>query len=249
MRVEYGVDQPKYVQYARWMRKVSQGDFGVSLEYQRPVMEVIRNRIWLTIVVSLAAVLFTWVLALPIGIYSAVRQYSLADYIFTFVGFLGLAVPGFLFGFVVLYIGFAFFNANIGGLFSPEYAEAPWNGSKVLDLTKHLLVPAVVLGTAAMAQAIRIMRANLLDELRKPYVVTARAKGLTEMRVILLSFLGLGLRPPAISWGVLLQEAQNVQTLAISPWLLLPAVPVIIIILVFNFLGDGLRDAADPYGV
>ncbi len=195
LRAEYGLDQPKYVQYARWMRKVLQGDFGVSLEYRRPVMEVIGDRIWLTMVVSLAAVVFTWALAFPIGIYSAVRQYSLADYIFTLLGFLGLAVPGFLFGLLVLYVGFAFFNANIGGLFSPEYADAPWGWPKTWDLAKHLFVPAVVLGTAAMAQAIRIMRANLLDELRKPYVVTARAKGLTEWRVILKYPVRVALNP------------------------------------------------------
>jgi peptide/nickel transport system permease protein len=177
------------------MRKVLQGDFGVSLEYRRPVLEVIGDRIWLTMVVSLAAVIFTWVLAFPIGIYSAVRQYSLADYIFTFAGFLGLAVPGFLFGLVVLYIGFAFFNANVGGLFSPEYADAPWDPAKMWDLVKHLFVPAVVLGTAAMAQAIRIMRANLLDELRKPYVVTARAKGLSEARVVLKYPVRVALNP------------------------------------------------------
>jgi peptide/nickel transport system permease protein len=201
LRVQYGADQPKPIQYVRWMRLVLQGDFGFTLEYQRPVTEVIGDRLALTMVVSLAALIFTWVVALPIGIYSAVRQYSAADYVFTLLGFLGLAIPGFLLGLLVLYIGFTVFNVNLSGLFSPEFSDRPWSPDKALDLLKHLPVPAVVLGIAGMAQAIRIMRANLLDEIRKPYVVTARAKGLSETRAILRYPVRVALNPFASTIG------------------------------------------------
>ena len=182
LRIQYGLDQPMYVQYYKWVRLIAEGNFGMSMEWKRPVTEVIGDRLWLTMVVSVAALFLTWVLALPIGIYSAVRQYSLGDYTATFVGFIGLAVPNFLLALVVLYLGFTLFNANIGGLFSVELQDAPWSAAKVWDLCKHLPIPALILGLAGTAQQIRIMRANLLDELRKPYVVTARSKGLSELR-------------------------------------------------------------------
>jgi peptide/nickel transport system permease protein len=201
LRAEYALDQPVYAQYWRWMRHMARGDLGMAMEWQRPVTEVIGDRLWLTIVVSLAAVLLTWVLALPIGIYSAVRPYSAFDYLFTLLGFLGLAIPSFLLGLLALYFGFVFFNANIGGLFSPEYLDAPWSGGKVVDLLKHLPVPAIILGIASMAQAIRIMRANLLDELRKPYVVTARAKGLSEWQAIWKYPVRVALNPFASTIG------------------------------------------------
>src|SRR3989441_5563288 len=201
LRREYGLDQPVYVQYLRWMGMVVQGRFGVSLEYRRPVSEVIGDRLWLTMVVAIAAVVLTWALALPIGIYSAVRQYSLGDYIATFVGFIGLAVPNFLLALVLLYLGFALFNANIGGLFSPDFQDAPWSAARVWDLLKHLPIPALILGLAGTAQQIRIMRANLLDELRKPYVVTARSKGLSEARVILKYPVRVALNPFASTIG------------------------------------------------
>ena len=157
----------------------------------------------LTVVVSVAAVIFTWVVALPIGIYSAVRQYSLGDYLFTFIGFVGVAIPSFLLALIVMYLGFKYFNANVGGLFSAEYQLEPWGIDKVLDLLKHLPLPAIVLGLAGTAQLIRIMRANLLDEIRKPYVVTARAKGLSEMRVIMKYPVRAALNPFASTIGYL----------------------------------------------
>src|SRR5438445_12796599 len=166
------------------MKLVVVGNFGMSMEWRRPVTEVIGDRLWLTVVVSVAALILTWVLALPIGIYSAVRQYSIGDYLATFVGFIGLAVPNFLLALVLLYLGFVFFNAHIGGLFSLEYHDALWSSARAWDLAKHLPIPALILGLAGTAQEVRIMRANLLDELRKPYVVTARSKGLPEPRVI-----------------------------------------------------------------
>jgi peptide/nickel transport system permease protein len=185
MRTLYGLNQPYYVQYLKWVGRVLRGDFGESMEWQRPVAEVLGDRLWITVVVSFAALLLTWTLALPIGIYSAVRQYSIGDYAFTLVGFIGLAVPNFLLALIILYVAFRWFGLNVGGLFSTEYEMAPWSWAKAADLMWHLPLPALILALAGTAQLIRIMRANLLDELRKPYVVTARAKGLGEMRVIL----------------------------------------------------------------
>jgi peptide/nickel transport system permease protein len=201
LRIQYGLGQPIYIQYLKWMKLVVQGNFGMSMEWRRPVTEVIGDRLWLTVVVSLAALCLTWVLALPIGIYSAVRQYSLGDYIATFIGFIGLAVPNFLLALVILYFGFILFNANIGGLFTPALQDAPWSWAKVWDLLKHLPVPALILGLAGTAQQIRIMRANLLDELRKPYVVTARSKGLPESTVILKYPVRVALNPFASTIG------------------------------------------------
>jgi peptide/nickel transport system permease protein len=204
LRQQYGLDQPLYIQYLRWMGMVLQGNFGMALEYGRPVAEVIGDRLWLTMVVSVGAIIFTWFVALPIGIYSAVRQYSVGDYIATFVGFIGLAVPSFMLALILMYFGFTLFNANIGGLFSEEMAEAPWSLAKAWDLTKHLPLPALILGFAGTAQLIRIMRANLLDELGKPYVVTARARGLSEARLILKYPVRVALNPFASTIGYLL---------------------------------------------
>ena len=201
LRIQYGLGQPIYIQYLKWMRLVVVGDFGFSMEWRRPVTEVIGDRLWLTVVVSVAALILTWALALPIGIYSAVRQYSVGDYVATFIGFIGLAVPNFLLALVILYFGFTLFNANVGGLFSPEFQDAPWSAERAWDLVKHLPVPALILGLAGTAQQIRIMRANLLDELRKPYVVTARSKGLTEARVILKYPVRVALNPFASTIG------------------------------------------------
>ncbi len=201
LRIQYGLGQPIYIQYLKWMKLVVQGNFGMSMEWRRPVTEVIGDRLWLTVVVSVAALLLTWVLALPTGIYSAVRQYSVGDYAATFIGFIGLAVPNFLLALVILYFGFVLFNANVGGLFTPEMQDAPWSLAKVWDLLKHLPVPALILGLAGTAQQIRIMRANLLDELRKPYVVTARSKGLPESTVILKYPVRVALNPFASTIG------------------------------------------------
>lgn len=204
LREQYGLDKPIWVQYWKWISRVFTGDFGMSMEWGRPVIEVIGDRLWLTIVISFAAILITWGIALPIGIYSAVRQYSVADYIFTFVGFVGLAVPNFLLALIIMYFGFKFFDLNIGGLFSAEYQIAPWSAGKVWDMMKHLPLPAMILALAGTAQLIRIMRANLLDELRRPYVTTARARGLPEWRVILKYPVRAALNPFASTIGYLL---------------------------------------------
>ncbi len=204
LRQQYGLDQPLYVQYAKWMGLMLEGNFGMAMEYNRPVREVIGDRMTLTVIVSLAAVVFIWALALPIGIYSAVRQYSIGDYFFTFIGFIGIAIPNFMLALVVLYVSFKYFNAeSIGGLFSANMRMAPWGWAKIWDLMKHLPLPAIILGLAGMAEVVRIMRANLLDELRKPYVVTARAKGLAETRVILKYPVRAALNPFASTIGYL----------------------------------------------
>ena len=184
LRIQYGLDQPIYIQYLKWMGLIMHGNFGMAIEWGRPVLDVIGDRLTLTIVISVAAIIFTWALALPIGIYSAVKRYSIGDYVATFIGFIGLAIPGFMLALIVMYVGFKYFNANVGGLFSAEYANAPWDWAKFVDMLKHLPVAAIVLGVGGTAQMIRIMRSNLLDELRKPYVMTARARGLSEARVI-----------------------------------------------------------------
>jgi peptide/nickel transport system permease protein len=204
LREQYGLDKPIWVQYAKWVTRVAAGDFGMSMEWGRPVIEVIGDRLWLTIVISVAAILITWGLALPIGIYSAVRQYSVPDYVFTLIGFVGLAVPNFLLALIIMYFGFKFFDMNIGGLFSAEYQIAPWSAAKVWDMMKHLPLPALILALAGTAQLIRIMRANLLDELRRPYVTTARARGLPEWRVILKYPVRAALNPFASTIGYLL---------------------------------------------
>jgi peptide/nickel transport system permease protein len=201
LRIQYGLGQPYYIQYLKWMKLVVVGNFGMSMEWRRPVTEVIGDRLLLTVVVAVASLILTWVLALPIGIFSAVRQYSAGDYVATFIGFIGLAVPNFLLALVLLYFGFILFNAHVGGLFSPDMQDAPWSLARAWDLAKHLPIPALILGLAGTAQQIRIMRANLLDELRKPYVVTARSKGLSELRVILKYPVRMALNPFASTIG------------------------------------------------
>jgi peptide/nickel transport system permease protein len=201
LRIQYGLDQPMYIQYFKWVNLAMRGNFGMAMEWGRPVIDVIGDRLALTMVVSIVALIFTWGIALPIGIFSAMRQYSVGDYLFTFIGFIGLAVPNFLLALLILYFGFTLFNANIGGLFDAEYLDAPWSLAKVWNMIEHLPVPAIILGLAGTAQAIRIMRANLLDEIRKPYVVTARAKGLSETRAILKYPVRVALNPFASTIG------------------------------------------------
>ena len=204
LRTEYGLDQPFPVQYYKWMRQAVRGNFGVAMEYRRPVSDVIGDRLILTAALTFTSIIFTWILAIPIGIYSAVKQYSIGDYTFTFIGFIGLGVPNFLLALVVLYAGFVWFGANVGGLFSPEYVDAPYSVAKVLDLLNHLWMPSLILAIAGTAQLIRVLRANLLDELRKPYVVTARAKGLSEWRVVLKYPFRVAMNPLISTIGYLL---------------------------------------------
>ena len=204
LRAEYGLESPFPVQYYKWMRQALKGNFGVAMEYRRPVSEVIGDRLLLTAALTFTSIIFTWILAIPIGIYSAVRQYSIGDYTFTFIGFVGLGVPNFLLALVVLYAGFVWFGANVGGLFSPEMVDAPYSVAKVLDLLNHLWMPSLILAIAGTAQLIRVLRANLLDELQKPYVVTARAKGLSEWRVVLKYPFRVAMNPLISTIGYLL---------------------------------------------
>ena len=186
MRHAYGLDQPLLVQYGSWISGIlTRGDFGYSFSYNLPVKDVIWPRIGLTVVLSVASLLFIWVVAIPIGIYSAVRRYTVGDYLATFIGFLGLAIPNFLLALAVMYIAFTVFGMHVGGLFSPEFVEAPWSWARVLDLLGHLWLPMIVLGTAGTASVIRVIRANLMDELHKPYVMAARAKGKGEFALLL----------------------------------------------------------------
>lgn len=180
LRELYGLGDPFVVQYVKWIGRALRGDLGMSMGWNRPVADLIGERLFLTMVVSIGAMAFMWLVAIPLGIYSAVKRYSLGDYVATVVGFIGLAVPNFLLALGILYIGYAVFDTNLGGLFSPEYADAVWSWPRVADLMRHLPIPVFVLGFAGIAQLTRIMRSNLLDELKKPYVITARARGLSE---------------------------------------------------------------------
>lgn len=184
MRDHYGLDQPIYVQYVKWVGGVLRGDFGQSMSLGVPVSVLIWDRLGLTVAVGLSSILFVWSVAIPIGVFSATHQYSFMDYIFTFLGFLGLAIPNFLLALVLMWVGFSVFGQNVGGLFSPEYQNAPWSFAKFLDLLGHLLIPMIIVGTSGTAGLLRTMRANMLDEINQPYVETARAKGLSERFLI-----------------------------------------------------------------
>jgi len=201
----YGLDQPMYMQYLKWIRNiVFHGDFGHSMAHNRPVSDLIWERLMWTVVISLSTLILTWLISFPIGIYSATHQYSPLDYLFTFFGFLGRGIPNFMIALILMWIGFSQFGFSIGGLFSEEFRRASWSFAKFVDLVKHLWVPLVVLGTAGTAGLIRIMRANLLDELRKPYVTTARAKGLKENKLIWKYPVRIALNPFVSSVGYVL---------------------------------------------
>lgn len=203
----YGLDQPFPVQYWKWISGiVFRGDFGQSFHFRQPVENLIWDRLGLTFLLSLSTLLFIWAVALPIGIYSAVRKYSVGDYIATFFGFIGLGTPNFLVALILMYVSFKYFGLSVGGLFSPEYSNAPWSLAKVGNLLAHLWIPMIVLGTAGTAGLIRIMRANLLDELFKPYVVTGRAKGMSELRLLLKYPVRLALNPFVSTIGYVLPE-------------------------------------------
>ena len=196
LRARFGIDQPFIVQYLKWITGiVTRGDFGLSFEWQQPVSELIWERMALTLVVTTSTLLMTWAIAFPIGVYSAVRKYSIGDYVATFLGFLGLAIPSFLLALVLMYVAVVQFGQDVGGLFSPEYQTAPWSWAKVQDLLANLWVPVIILATNGTASLIRIMRANMLDELHRPYVTTARAKGLSEFRLLLKYPVRLAINP------------------------------------------------------
>jgi peptide/nickel transport system permease protein len=185
LREQYGLDLPLYEQYFFWLIGMLQGDFGFSFEYNMPVSDVVGDRLFLTIIISVVTILFTWVIAFPIGIYSATHQYSWGDYGLSMLGFLGLATPNFLLALVMLYFANVYFGTSIGGLMAPEYIDAPWSFGKIKSVLEHLWIPVIVIGTSGTAGMIRRLRANLLDELQKQYVVTGRAKGLSPRKLLL----------------------------------------------------------------
>jgi peptide/nickel transport system permease protein len=182
----YGLDKPMHVQYLKWMGNiVTELDFGYSFVWQRPVNEILLSRMGMTFCIALLAFVVSWGFAIPVGIYVAVKQYSLADYFFTFIGFIGLATPGFLLALVLMYISYAVFGIKVGGLYSPEFETQPMSWAKFMDLLRHLWLPVIILAIAGMANIIRTLRATMLDELRKQYVTVARSKGLSEYQVIM----------------------------------------------------------------
>ncbi|WDR03930.1 ABC transporter permease [Devosia algicola] len=203
LRVQYGLGEPMYVQYGKWMSGILlHGNFGLSFEKNRPVTDLIWDRLGWTFLISLLTLAFIWLTALPIGIYSAVKKYSAGDYIATFFGFIGLAIPNFLLALVMMYVAFRYFGQSVGGLVSPEYLDAPWTWAKFGNLLEHIWMPIFVIGTSGAAALIRIMRANLLDELYRPYVVTARAKGMSEFQLLLRYPVRVALNPfiSTIGW-------------------------------------------------
>jgi peptide/nickel transport system permease protein len=185
LKQQYGFDRPMWEQYLVWVWGMVRGDMGYSFEFELPVNEVVGDRLYLTALVSFATIIFTWIVAFPIGLYSAARQYSWGDYTLTFVGFIGLATPNFLLALVLLYIANVMFGTSIGGLMDPQYINQPWSWGKMVSVLEHLWIPVIVIGTSGTAGMIRRLRANLLDELEKQYVVTARAKGLSPLRVLI----------------------------------------------------------------
>ncbi len=202
---QYGLDKSLYQRYLLWMWNILRhGNFGRSFQWDRPVSEVIGERIALTVVVSLCTLAFVWLMSIPIGIYSATHQYSIFDYLFTFLGFIGMSVPSFLLALILMYMAFTYLDVSVTGLFSPDYADAPWSWAKLGDMLQRLWVPVVVIGMAGTASLIRVMRGTMLDELRKPYVTTARAKGISERRLLFKYPVRIAINPMISTIGWLL---------------------------------------------
>ena len=204
LRAQFNLDKPIYMQYLHWAGGFVVGDMGYSYRYSRPVNELVWERLGYTLLIAVSAVFFTWIVAVPIGIFSAIRQYSIGDYAFTMIGLIGIATPHFLLALLFMYAAYEWFGISIGGLFSPEYREAPWTLAKLWDLCQHIWIPMVVLGLGGTAATMRVLRANLLDELNKPYVVTARAKGVRPVKLVLKYPLRIALNPFASTVGLLL---------------------------------------------
>lgn len=206
LREQYGLDKPLWQQYLVWVTGFLHGDLGYSFEYNQPVADVIGDRLFLTLVLNFFTVLFIYVVSFPIGVYSATHQYSVSDHTLSFLGFLGLATPNFLLALILLYLANVWFGTSIGGLMDPEYVDAPWSVGKALSVLEHLWVPVIVIGTSGTAGMIRRLRANLLDELQKQYVTTARAKGVTEGRLLIRYPLRMALNPFISDIGSLLPQ-------------------------------------------
>jgi len=202
MRASLGLDRPIYEQYFVWMKKiVTQGDFGFSFNYNKPVTAVVKQYMALTLLVSIVTMIFHYIIAIPVGIYTAVKQYSFGDYFFSGISFIGMATPNFLLAIILMFLSYTWFGDPLLGLFSNEYVNAPWSQEKVMDLLKHMIIPVIVIGLSGTADLIRIMRGQMLDELNKPNVVTARAKGLSEMNILFKYPTRAALNPIASTLG------------------------------------------------
>jgi peptide/nickel transport system permease protein len=206
LRQSYGLDLPEWRQYLNWAGGLLEGDLGYSFAYNLPVDDIIGDRLALTVLVSAATILFTWVVAFPIGLYAATHQHSWGDYSFSLAGLIGLATPNFLAALVLLYLANTLFGISIGGLMDDRFIGQPWSGAKFGSVLAHLWIPVIVIGTAGTAGMVRRLRANLLDELRKPYVVTARAKGLPPLRALVKYPLRMALNPFIADLGMLLPQ-------------------------------------------
>ncbi len=207
LRTQYGLDQPVYVQYFVWIGGIlTRGDFGYSFEWNQPVSTLIWDRMGSTLLISLASLLLVWAISLPIGIYSAVKRHSFGDHAFTLLGFIGLAVPNFIMALTLMYASYRFLGQSVGGIFSPAFVDVPWSLAKLIDMLSHMWIPVIVIAMSGTAAMIRILRANLSDELSKPYVITARAKGLPERKVILKYPVRIALNPFVSSIGWVLPD-------------------------------------------
>jgi peptide/nickel transport system permease protein len=204
LRQQYGLDKPAVVRYFMWIGGLLQGDMGRSFLYRRPVNTLIWERLALTMTISICSILLSWLIAFPVGIYSATHQYSFWDYVATLLGFIGISVPSFLLALLMMFGAYSFFDVTLMGLFSPEFAAAPWSFAKFVDMLKHIWIPALIVGLAGTAGTIRVMRGCLLDELGKQYVITARAKGLSERWLIFKYPVRLAINPMISTIGWLL---------------------------------------------
>ena len=213
LETRYGLDQPVMLQYMKWLGNLLQGDMGRSFQWNEEVTALIAERLALTVTISFASLFLVYVIAVPIGIYSATHQYSFVDYVFTVLGFIGLATPNFLLALILMFLTFTYLDWSVGGLFSRDYVLEPWSVGKVIDLLKHLPIPLIVIGTAGTAAIIRILRGSLLDELAKQYVITARAKGLHEGIILFKYPVRLALNPIISSIGGLLPTIVSGATL------------------------------------
>lgn len=267
LRRQYGLDQPFFARYTNWISNIIlRGDYGVSTQWSKPVTELITDRLPFTVLLSIATLLFTYAVSLPIGIYSATHQYSLGDYVFIFLGFIGVAVPDFLLALVLMYLMLTQFGISPGGLFSPEFENAPWSMAKIIDLLQHLVVPIVIIGLAGTAGLIRTMRATMLDELGKDYVDTARMKGVPYWRAIIKYPVRIAINPLLSTVGWLLPAIVSGSTI-VAIVLNLPTVgPLLVgallaqdmflaggiifiltvLTLIGTFLSDMILAAADP---
>ena len=266
LRRIYGLDLPMYRQYLRWLGRIASGDLGMSLQWRQPVSRLLADRLPYAVIIAVVTLLFTYAVAIPIGVYSATHQYSLTDYAVTTLGFVGLATPNFLLALILMFLANRYLGFSIGGLFSIEYIDQPWSAAKLLDMLGHLPVPIVVIGTAGTAQLIRVLRSSLLDELSRQYVITARAKGLTESRLLFRYPLRVALNPVISTVGWVLPEIFSGQVITaivlslptIGPLLLAALVAqdmflagslvmvTALLTLVGTFLSDILLVAVDP---